>query len=120
LHNAGVDSALKGRYPEAERFFGEAIRKEPTAAISWVARGISRIELGQQQLAAQDFNYASTLYEQAGDKVPAEQLKKASKELLAPKKRGEGGNGLGSQLLGGAMAAFQYIAPIAIKALGGL
>ncbi|MCP9850014.1 pentapeptide repeat-containing protein [Cyanobium sp. Morenito 9A2] len=120
LHNAGADSAIQGRYPEAERFFGDAIRKQPDAALSWVARGISRVELGKNELAAQDFAYAATLYEQAGDKEPAEQLKKASAELLNGKKGGKGGNGLGSQLLGGAMAAFQFIAPLAVKAMGAI
>jgi len=120
LHNAGVTSATEGRYPEAEQFFGEAIRKEPGAAISWVARGIARSELGQIQLAAQDFNYAANLYELAGDTVQAKELKQASQKLLEPDKKGKGGNGLGSQLVGGAMAAFQLLAPIAAKALVGL
>ena len=56
LHNAGAEAAQQGRYPEAEQFFGEAIRKEPSAAISWVARGICSIEQGKTALAASDFN----------------------------------------------------------------
>ncbi|MEY2749338.1 MAG: hypothetical protein RLZZ168_1354, partial [Cyanobacteriota bacterium] len=34
-----------------------------------------------------------------------------------PNARSKGGNGLGSQLLGGAMAAFKVIAPLAAKAM---
>lgn len=119
LHNAGVTSASEGRYPEAEQFFGEAIRKVPNAAISWVARGITRTEQGKLQLAAQDFNYAATLYEQAGDTAQSKDLKQASQKLLEPDNKSKGGNGLGSQLVSGAMAAFQLLAPIAAKAMTG-
>jgi len=118
LHNAGVAAANQGRYPQAEQFFGEAIRQLPDAAISWIARGIARTEQGKTTLAAQDFSYASVLYERMGDLIEAEQLKKASQLLLDdPKAPKQSGNGIGSQLMGGAMAAFQFLAPLAAKAL---
>jgi tetratricopeptide (TPR) repeat protein len=116
LHNAGVAAAQQGRHPEAEMLFGEAIRKQPDAAISWVARGITRSEQGNIQLAAQDLNYAASLYRQAGDLAQASELEKASKQLTTPPKQAKGGNGMGAQLAGGAMAAFQFLAPIAAKA----
>lgn len=117
LHNAGVDAATAGRFPEAETFFSEAIRKEPAAAISWVARGISRSELGKQELAAQDFTYAAKLYEQAGESESANQLSTAASQLTAPqKKQTQGGNGIGSQLVSGALGAVQFLAPLAVKA----
>jgi tetratricopeptide (TPR) repeat protein len=118
LHNAGVAEANQGRYPQAEQFFGEAIRQLPDAAISWIARGIARTEQGKTSLAAQDFNYASVLYARMGDPIEAEQLKKASQLLLEdPKAPKKSGNGIGSQLVGGALAAFQFLAPLAAKAL---
>lgn len=117
LHNAGVDAAQQGRFPEADRFFGEAIRKDPNATISWVARGITRTQLGQTQLASQDLAYASSLAEQAGDKEQALQLKQASQKLLQPDKKTPGGNGLGGQLLTGALAAFQFLAPLLTKSM---
>jgi tetratricopeptide (TPR) repeat protein len=118
LHNAGVAEANQGRYPQAEQFFGEAIRQLPDAAISWIARGIARSEQGKTSLAAQDFNYASVLYARMGDPIEAEQLKKASQLLLDdPKAPKQSGNGMGSQLMGGALAAFQFLAPLAAKAL---
>ena len=118
LHNAGVAAANQGRYPQAEQFFGEAIRQLPDAAISWIARGIARTEQGKTTLAAQDFGYASVLYERMGDLIEAEQLKKASQLLLDdPKAPKKSGNGIGSQLMGGAMATFQFLAPLAAKAL---
>lgn len=118
LHNAGVAEANQGRYPQAEQFFGEAIRQLPDAAISWIARGIARTEQGKTSLAAQDFNYASVLYARMGDPIEAEQLKKASQLLLEdPKAPKNSGNGMGSQLVGGALAAFQFLAPLAAKAL---
>ena len=118
LHNAGVAAANQGRYPQAEQFFGEAIRQLPDAAISWIARGIARTEQGKTTLAAQDFGYASVLYERMGDPIEAAELKKASELLLEdPKAPKKSGNGIGSQLMGGAMAAFQFLAPLATKAL---
>jgi tetratricopeptide (TPR) repeat protein len=118
LHNAGVAAANQGRYPQAEQFFGEAIRQLPDAAISWIARGIARTEQGKTTLAAQDFAYASALYERMGDPIAATELKKASELLLEdPKAPKKSGNGMGSQLMGGALAALQFLAPLAAKAL---
>ena len=48
LHNAGVDEAQAGRWPQAERLFGEAIQADPDQAMSWIARGISR---GYQEMS---------------------------------------------------------------------
>ena len=118
LHNAGVAAANQGRYPQAEQFFGEAIRQLPDAAISWIARGIARTEQGKTTLAAQDFGYASVLYERMGDLIEAAELKKAAELIMEdPKAPKKSGNGIGSQLMGGALAAFQFLAPLAAKAL---
>jgi tetratricopeptide (TPR) repeat protein len=117
LHNAGVESANKGRFPEAERHFGDAIRKQPNAGISWVARGISRTEQGKTTEASQDFAYAASLYEQAGDQEKALQLRQASQKLLEPTKKKDSGNGFASQLFGGVIGLAQFLAPIAAKGL---
>jgi tetratricopeptide (TPR) repeat protein len=117
LHNAGVEAARAGRFPEAERWFGEAIRRQPDAAISWVARGISRSELGQLERAAADLSYAASLYRLRGEEQEARQLEQAVGELTEPVARARPGNGLGSTLLGGAMAAFGVLAPLALRAL---
>ena len=120
LHNAGVAAFQLGRQPEAEGFFGEAIRKQPEAGISWVARGLSRLEQGKTDLAGQDLTYAASLYEQAGDDDKAAQLRKLAKGLIEDPKSSKGGNGAGSQLVQGAMSAFQALAPLAIKVFAGL
>lgn len=118
LHNAGVEAAQAGRHPEAEHYFSEAIRRQPAAAISWVARGLSRTELGQKELAAQDFHYAASLYERAGELEQSRQLQDTADRLNDPEKpAGKAGNGLGSQLLGGALGVMQMLAPLAAKAL---
>jgi uncharacterized protein YjbI with pentapeptide repeats len=118
IHNAGAEAAQQGRYPEAEQFFGEAIRKEPNAAISWVARGICRIEQGKTTLAASDFNYAASLYSAGGEVTQAEQLKQAAEKLTKPEEsNSEGGNGAGSKALGGILSAFQFLAPLAMKGI---
>ena len=52
-----------------------------------------------------------------GDPLEAAELKKASVLLLAdPKAPKKTGNGMGSQLMGGALAAFKFLAPLAVKA----
>ncbi|MEB3332778.1 MAG: pentapeptide repeat-containing protein [Synechococcaceae cyanobacterium] len=117
LHNAGVDAAQAGRHPEAERLFGDAIRLQPSAAISWLARGISRNQQGKTKEAAQDLGYAAALYEQAGDVAQARALREASAKLLKPQEAEKNaGNGSGSQLLGGAVGLVQLLAPLAAKA----
>jgi tetratricopeptide (TPR) repeat protein len=117
LHNAGAEAAQQGRYPEAETLFSAAIRKEPAAAISWVARGICRGEQGKSELAANDFNYAASLYAQLSETEQATQLKQAAAKVAqAPESGKEGGNSAGSAMLSGAITAFQFLAPLAAKA----
>jgi len=116
LHNAGVAAALAGRQPEAERYFNEAIIKQPDAAISWVGRGISRSRQGKQAQAAHDLNYASTLYAAMGDSALAEELKLASTSLSDKPAQQNSGNGAGSALLGSGLAALRMLAPLAIRA----
>ena len=117
LHNAGASAAQAGRYPEAEVFFSAALRQQPDAAISWVARGITRTEQGMKELAAQDLRHAAELYRQMGDLQKADQLTTASSELIKPEKPAKNGNNAGSRLLSGAGAALQVLGPLAIKAL---
>jgi tetratricopeptide (TPR) repeat protein len=116
LHNAGVDAARKNRFPEAERFFSEAIRKQPLAAVSWLARAICRSEQGKTVLAANDLGYAIRLYEQGGELGVADELKQLRQGILAEPARGQTGNGKGMEAVGGAMAAFKILAPIAARA----
>jgi hypothetical protein len=117
LHNAGIHAALTANHPEAERWFSSAIQRMPDAAISWVARGLSRAEQGNFIGAAQDLQYAGRLYEGLGDAEQAAALKRASEILLQPSKAAKGGNGLGTQLVSGAIAAFQALGPLAAKAM---
>jgi hypothetical protein len=117
LHNAGVEAALAGRQPQAEQLFSEAIRREPEAAISWAARGITRSEQGQNNLAARDLQYAASLYEKGGEQVQAKALNDAAKALMTPGSKARGGNGIGGQLLSGAAGLAQSLAPLAVKYL---
>lgn len=117
LHNAGVEAAQRGRYPEAEQFFSAAIRREPAAGVSWLARAITRSQLGRREEAANDFTYAASLYEAAGEQAQADQLRQAAKQVkAAPDQPGGGGNGIGSMALGGALGVLQFLAPLATKA----
>jgi tetratricopeptide (TPR) repeat protein len=121
LHNAGVVAAQQGRYPEAESYFSSAIQREPSAAISWVARGLTRNELGKRQQAGSDLDYAASLYAVGGEEERAAQLREAAQAITAnPETLAEGGNGLGSAAIsgavGGAMGALQFLLPLAAKA----
>lgn len=117
LHNAGVEAAQRGRYPEAEQFFSAAIRREPAAGVSWLARAITRSQLGKREEAANDFDYAASLYEAAGEGEQAEQLRQAALQVKdTPRQPGGGGNGVGMMAVGGALGALQFLAPIAAKA----
>jgi tetratricopeptide (TPR) repeat protein len=121
LHNAGVQAAQQGRYPEAEAYFSSAIRREPAAAVSWVARGLTRSEQGKTQLAAADFDYAASLYAAGGEEAQAAQLRQAAVQVSAgPDEPRGGGSGIGSAMVGGvvggAMGALQFLLPLAAKA----
>ena len=117
MHNAGVEAALQGRFPEAEEHFNKALLKQPDAALTWLARAITRAEQAKRDLASQDMAYAATLYEQAGDKETADKLRKGAAELGKDPKA-PGGNGFAAQALQGLTSLFGQLAPIAVKMLG--
>lgn len=117
LHNAGIEAARAGKHPDAERWFSSAIQQMPDAAISWVARGLNRLELGKTEDAAKDFAYAGYLYEAAGDKTQSQALMRASKQLIEPPESPKNGNGLGSKIISGAVAALTTLGPLALKAM---
>ena len=120
LHNAGVDAAQAGRWQDAETLFSAAIAQQPEEPLSWVARGLSRGEQGKTQLAARDLAHAGRLFQEQGDSVKAQQLQLASQRVETPVDNGsaaQGGNGVGSMLLSGALSAAQALGPIALKAL---
>ncbi|CAK6694743.1 pentapeptide repeat-containing protein [Synechococcus sp. CBW1107] len=115
LHNSGVEAALQGRASEAETYFNQAILKQPDAALSWLARGISRAEQAKRDLAAADFTYAASLFEQQGNPKVAAQVLKGAEDLKKNPDGNASGNGWGGQFLQSATAIFQQLAPLAIK-----
>ena len=115
LHNAGVSTAEKNRWDQAENLFGMAIRKKPNAAESWIARGIAREKLGKRVLAIQDFTYASNLYALEGRTDQANQLQVAATSLREKGNNEESGNGVGSALLGSLLSTSQALLPLAMK-----
>ena len=106
LHNAGVSAAENGHWKQAEKLFSAAIIAEPNEPLSWVARGLSRGELGDTNGASRDLAHAGKLFGEQGDQEKEVQLKEASQKATAnladPALRG--GNGIGSQLLSGALS----------------
>ena len=118
LHNAGVEAAESGQWKEAEKLFSAAVVAEPNEPLSWVARGLSRGGLGDTNGASRDLAHAGKLFGEQGDQEKEVQLKKASQKATAnladPALRG--GNGIGSQLLSGALSTAQALAPIVLRA----
>ncbi|QNI83633.1 pentapeptide repeats family protein [Synechococcus sp. RS9907] len=118
LHNAGVDEANAGRWPQAERLFGEAIQADPEQAMSWIARGLSRGQQGNEAKAAQDLLHAADLLDRQGAPEQSEQIRQVVAKLQADEGNGsKSGNGLGSALLGGALSTVSALAPLALKTL---
>ena len=119
LHNAGVTAAENGQWKRAETLFSAAIASEPSEALSWVARGLSRGELGNTKGASRDLAYAGELFGEQGDQEKAQQLLEASQIATAvmADTASKRGNGIGSQLLGGALSTAQALAPLALRAL---
>jgi tetratricopeptide (TPR) repeat protein len=115
LHNAGVTATEVNRWREAEGLFGLAILKRPEAAESWIARGITREQLGKRQLAIRDYNYARNLYTQDGNIEAAEQLELASKSLEEKVPLKQSGNGAGSAILTSILSTSQALLPMAMK-----
>ena len=121
LHNAGVTAAENGRWKQAEALFSAAITANPDEPLSWVARGLSRGELEQREMAAKDLAYAGILFRKNGDQIKAGQLELASKKATEIQKQPQrGGNGIGISILSGAISAFQALGPIALRALSPL
>ena len=123
LHNAGVDEAQAGRWLQAERLFGEAIQADPEQAMSWIARGLSRGQQGDEAKAAQDLLHAADLLDRQGSPEQSEQLREAVSKLQTDEADApQSGNGVGSALLGGALSTLSALAPLALKTLlpGGL
>ena len=118
LHNAGVDEANAGRWPQAERLFGEAIQADPEQAMSWITRGLSRGQQGNETKAAQDLLHAADLLDRQGAPEQSEQIRQAVAKLQADEGSGsKSGNGLGSALLGGTVSTLSALAPLALKTL---
>ncbi len=116
LHNAGVEENLQGRHPEAEEYFNKALVHRPKAAITWVARGISRAQQAKRELASSDFAYAAELYEKQAQPEIAKQLRDGAEQVKQdPAQRG--GNGIGSSLLSGATGLVKQLIPLAAKFL---
>ena len=97
--------------------FGEALRQNPEAAITWLARGVSRAEQGKQDDAQLDLNYAAALYAQQGDTAEAKRIQAAARKLGETPGKKPAGNGMGGAILTSAVGLAQFLAPLAIKAL---
>ncbi len=123
IHNAGVAAYEKERYREAEQLFSEAISTSPASAESWAARGLTRSQQGNHELALADLNYSVLLFESRGEPEKAQQCRQISQtiqSLATTANGGRSGNGAGIAVLEGAVQLFRLAAPLAIRALSGV
>lgn len=117
LHNAGTEAATKNQWQQAEKWFSAAIHRKPDAAVSWLARGLTRAEEGDLISASQDLSYAGKLYKRLGDNKLSDQLHNLSESIRAPRKRQRDGNGAGIAAVGGTLSVLRMLAPLAMKIL---
>ena len=120
LHNAGVAAFEVERWSEAEQLFSTAILNAPTKPLSWVARGITRIQQGKNELAALDFNQAASIYQKNGQNSWSNQLTEAAQYVLQDNKEAQtkkDSNGLGSKIIRGTISSIKILAPLAAKVM---
>ena len=118
LHNAGVSLANQNQWQQAEFFFSAAITTNPREPLSWIGRGLCRGELGRITSASEDLARAGQLFHQQGDTEKSSQLFEASRKVITPNQEdlSDHGNGIGNQVLSGALAAIQSFGPIVLRA----
>ena len=117
VHNAGVDAAQAGRFTDAERLFGEAIRLQPNAPVSWIARGLNRIEVGRIDDASRDLRHSEALLVSQGNREQAELINKLNEHILKrPKIIQQDGNNAGNTLLSLSAEVIPLAIAIAVKA----
>ena len=118
LHNAGVDEAQAGRWVQAERLFGQAIKANPDQPMSWIARGLSRGQQGNIANAAEDILHGADLLDQQGAPEQSEQLRQAVSKLQAGEEDSPNtGNGLGLSLLEGTFFTLEVLTNLTLKTL---
>lgn len=116
LHNGGVDAAQAGRFIDAERLFGEAIRLQPNAPVSWIARGLSRVEVGNIEGATRDLAYSASLLASQGELEQAALITQIAEKTAESQKEAQAsGNGMGSALIKGTAGLARLLLPLATK-----
>jgi len=116
LHNEAVQAYERGDYPGAELLFSEAIRSQPEHPESWIGRSLARTRQQQNERAAADLLYASTLTGQQGNQQGEQQLRQAALELQQQYQTIDGSN-RGSGVASATSGLFKLLAPIALKML---
>lgn len=94
-----MEAGKQKRYELSLRYFNQALIRNPNYAEAFLGRGMSRIQLGDNQGALDDIDGAAILFENQGDLVNAEETQKLAEALRTPPDKRDGGN-FGQALLG--------------------
>jgi uncharacterized protein YjbI with pentapeptide repeats len=106
LYRLGLAETERGNYRGAINYYNQTIAQEPTFAHAYLARSISRFQLGDPAGAMEDAQWAEQLYMQQGQQVGLEATAQLMAGIQAYQEATEkqqaamrGGNGIGTNLL---------------------
>lgn len=94
FHNWGVASAQAGRHEKAVEYYSQAIERNPTFALTYLSRAISRQNLNDTDAAINDSRTAATLFAEQNNpqgQAVADRLTTALEEVQQQQGSGQGG-----------------------------
>ncbi len=107
----GVQEGRRKNHPGAIDYFNQALKIKPTFAEAYLARSMSRAEIGEYPAALQDAQQAANLFQSQGDAQGNKMALQVVKEVelaMKPRKEGEG-SGLANFLGSVGAALFQLL-----------
>lgn len=107
----GVQEGRRKNHPSAIDYFNQALIIKPTFAEAYLARSMSRAEMGEYPTALEDAQQAATLFQSQGDAQGNKMALQVVKEVqlaMKPRKQEEG-SGLGNFLGSVGAALFQLL-----------
>lgn len=110
----GVVEARRGNYQGAIEKFNQVVNTKPDFAAAFLARGVSRYKLGDEDGAITDAEMASTLFNEQGNTrgyQAAQNLIEGIKIAQMPPEEVKGGSSLGNVLVSVGSLLFKLLSP---------